>query len=77
MEDENNLKEEIKSLESDVEASLTLSEVCRFMIFSILFVVIILNQISTETSYNISAGITQALLNADPTDVLSDQDVID
>jgi hypothetical protein len=77
MADDKNLKDEMKIDEVNEESSMSFSEVCRFVIFSVLFVAIILNQISTEKSYQISSGINQALASADPSDVRSAQDVID
>ena len=59
------------------EADMTIAEVCRFLIFSVLFVFIILNQIDTESAYHINAGITQALTACDPSSVASSADVVD
>lgn len=76
MGEDKNLQDEIKQGEADGESEMSLSEVCRFIIFSVLFVAIILNQISTEKCYHISAGISQALSSCDPSEVTSAKDVI-
>ena len=73
---EKSLKEEIKFEEMNEESSMSFSEVCRFTIFSALFVAIVLNQIGTEKSFQIYSGISQALASADPSDVKSADDVI-
>ena len=77
MAEDKNLKEEMKIEEVNEESSMSFSEVCRFVIFSVLFVAIVLNQISTEKSFQIYSGINQALASAEPSDVKSADDVIE
>lgn len=76
MADEKNLKDELKLDQVHEESSISLPEVCRFVIFSVLFVIILLNQVSTEKAYNISSGINQALQSCDPSDISSTDEVI-
>ena len=76
MAEENDIKEELKTEGlSPSESNIQPSEIVRFTVFSIFYVVILLNQINTENAYNISAGITQALSSCDTSSITNAADV--
>lgn len=75
MAEENNLKQEIKQNEFSSKKAMKFSEVIRFLTFSIMFVVIIINQINTQNAYEISEGLTQSLGNCNPSNISSSNDV--
>ena len=69
MEDGEEIKEQLNLVDEEAQ-NMSVGEICKFLIFSILFVVITLNQTNTSNSYYIAAGIKDVLTAEDYDSIL-------
>lgn len=73
---EDDVKDQVKrdNLEDHIQGTMSNGEVLRFLCYSLLFVIIVLNQLNIESTYHLSTGVKEALIKSDDYEELSTAD---